>query len=41
MIMSKPLLFQQLLSATENNQTDVTIGDATINEDGKITGTLL
>lgn len=39
--MSKPLLFQQLLSATENNQTDVTIGDATISEDGKITGTLL
>lgn len=39
--MSKPLLFQQLLSATENNQTNVTIGDATISEDGKITGTIL
>jgi hypothetical protein len=39
--MSKPLLFQQLLSATENNQTNVTIGDATINKDGTITGTIL
>lgn len=39
--MSKPLLFQQLLSATENNQTNVTIGDATISKDGTITGTIL
>jgi hypothetical protein len=39
--MSKPLLFQQLVSATDNNQTNVTIGDATINKDGTITGTIL
>ena len=39
--MSKPLLFQQLVSATEPNQTNVSIGNATINKDGTITGTIL
>ena len=39
--MSKPLLFQQLVSATDNNQTNVTIGDATINKDVTINCTIL